>query len=144
MMILQIFKESKTRLPRKKLALLLEAIVNAEAPGRNLGCINLVFTTDRRIRALNKQFRNIDRPTDVLSFGFDDPADPEETFGEIYVSVPTAKRQAGQYGTTLADELLCLACHGMLHLFGYDHVKAADARKMKNREDHFLKRLRRK
>lgn len=144
MMKLQIFKESKTRLPRKKLAFLLEAIVNAEAPMRNLGCINLVFTTNRRIRALNKQFRNIDRQTDVLSFGLDDPIDPEDTFGEIYVSVPTAKRQARQYGITLTDELLRLACHGMLHLFGYDHVKADDAGKMKNREDHFLKRLRRK
>jgi len=143
-MKLQIFNETKTRLPRKKLYFLLEAIVNAEASMRNLGWVNLVFTTDRRIRALNKKFRNIDRPTDVLSFGFDDPEDPEDTFGEIYISVPTAKRQARQYGITLADELLRLACHGMLHLFGYDHVKAADARKMKNREDHFLKRLRRK
>ena len=140
-MKLQIFKDYKTRLPRKKLALLLEAIVNAEAPGRNLGRVNLVFTTDRRIRALNKQFRNFDRPTDVLSFGLDDSADPEDTFGEIYISVPTAKRQAGQYGTTLADELLRLACHGMLHLFSYDHVKTADAKEMEAREDHFLKRL---
>jgi len=142
-MKLQIFKEIKTRLPRKKLALLLEAIVNVEAPMRNLGCINLVFTTDRHIRALNKKFRNFDRPTDVLSFGLDDPADPEDTFGEIYVSVPTAKRQTRQYGTTLTDELLRLACHGMLHLFGYDHVKAADAKEMEDREDHILKRLRR-
>ena len=143
-MKLQIFKESKTRLPRKKLALLLEAIVNAEAPGRNLGGINLVFTTDRRIRALNKKFRNLDSPTDVLSFGFDDPEDPEDTFGEIYISVPTARRQTEQYGTTLTDELLRLACHGMLHLFGYDHVKAAEAKEMEAREDHFLKRLGRK
>jgi probable rRNA maturation factor len=143
-MKLQIFKESKTRLPRKKLALLLEAIVNAEAPGRNLGCINLVFTSDRHIRALNKKFRNLDRPTDVLSFGFDDPEYPEDTFGEIYISVPTARRQARQYGITLTDELLHLACHGMLHLFGYDHVKTAEAKKMKYREDHFLKHLRRK
>ena len=143
-MKLQIFKESKTRLPRKKLALLLEAIVNAEAPGRNLGCINLVFTSDRRIRALNKQFRNFDRSTDVLSFGFDDPEDPEDTFGEIYISVPTARRQTGKYGTTLTDELLRLACHGMLHLFGYDHVKTAEAKGMEAREDHFLKRLGRK
>jgi probable rRNA maturation factor len=141
-MKLQIFKETKTRVPRKKLFLLLEAIVNIEAPTRNLGCINLVFTTDRCIRALNKQFRHYDRPTDVLSFSLDEPADTEETFGEIYVSVPTAKRQAGQYGITLTDELLRLACHGMLHLFGYDHVKAADAKEMGDREDYFLKRLR--
>jgi probable rRNA maturation factor len=103
-----------------------------------------VFTTDRRIRALNKKFRNLDRPTDVLSFGFDDPEDPEDTFGEIYVSVPTAKRQARQYGITLTDELLRLACHGVLHLFGYDHVKTAEAKEMEAREDHFLKRLGRK
>ena len=143
-MKLQIFKEAKTRLPRKKLAFLLKAIVNAEAPKRNFGRVNLVFTTDRRIRSLNKQFRHFDRPTDVLSFGLDDLADPEDTFGEIYVSVPTAKRQASQYRTTLTDELLRLACHGMLHLFGYDHVKATEAKEMEAREEHFLKRLRRK
>jgi probable rRNA maturation factor len=140
-MKLQIFKDYKTRLPRKKLVLLLEAIVSAEAPGQNLGQVNLVFTSDRRIRALNKQFRNHDRPTDVLSFGLDNSADPEDTFGEIYISVPTAKRQAKQYGTTLANELLRLACHGMLHLFNYDHVKTSDAKEMEAREDHFLKRL---
>lgn len=142
MMKLQIFKETGTRLPRKKLGLLVEAIVNAEGRTQNPGGVNLVFTTDRRLRALNKRFRNIDRPTDVLSFELDEPASPGDAFGEIYISVPMARRQAKQYGTTLADELLHLACHGLLHLFGYNHVKATDARKMTAREDHFLERLR--
>ncbi len=141
-MRLQIFKQTRMRVPRRKLTLLLEAIVNAEISRRNPGRVNLIFTTDGRIRKLNRQFRSVDRSTDVLSFRFDDSAGPEDTFGEIYVSVPTAKRQARQCRTTLTDELLRLACHGMLHLFGYDHVKPAEVKTMEARENQFLSRFR--
>ena len=131
-------------MPRKKLSFLLEAIVDAEARSKGPCQVNLVFTTDRRMCALNKQFRNLNRPTDVLSFGLGEPAGADDTCGEVYISVPMAKRQAKRYRTTLTEELLRLACHGLLHLVGYDHVRATDAKKMRAREDHFLECLRSK
>lgn len=137
-MKLHIFKEDKARLPRQKLVRLLEAITNTEADIRSPGRINLVFTSDRRMRGLNERFCNIGRTTDVLAFGFGQSADDDDTFGEVYISIPRAKQQARHYGTSLTKELLLLACHGMLHLFGYDHASAVDAHKMKAREDHYL------
>ncbi len=143
-MRLRIFKEVKLRVPRKKLSLLLEAIVDAEVRTKDSCQVNLVFTTDRRMCALNKQFRNLNRPTDVLSFGLGEPSGADDTFGEVYISMPMAKRQAKRYRTTLTEELLRLSCHGLLHLVGYDHIRATDAKKMRAREDHFLECLRSK
>lgn len=143
MMELYIFKEVNSRVPKKRLLLLFEAIANEESYSRWRGQVNLVFTTERRIRTLNRQFRSLDKSTDVLSFHLGEPTAHDSIFGEIYISVPTAKRQANQYQSTLTDELLRLACHGMLHLFGYNHVKASDAKKMKVREDYFLEKIRR-
>ena len=139
---LHVFKEVPSRAPKKKLSLLFEAITNEESHSRWSGQVNLVFTTDKRMRTLNRQFRSRDKTTDVLSFNLNDQIADDRIFGEVYISVPTAKRQANYYRTTLTDELLRLACHGLLHLFGYDHVKASEAEKMKAREDYFLEKLR--
>jgi len=141
MIRLQVFKEVKTHVPRKKLDFLLETIVSAETNACNFGQVNLVLTSDKRIKELNRQYRAIDESTDVLSFELGRPANPDDTFGEIYISVPMARRQAKRYRTSLSDETLRLFCHGMLHLFGYDHFKSRDAKKMKARENYFLKQL---
>ncbi len=143
MIKLHVFKEVTNRAPKKKLSLLFEAIAKEESHARLSGRINLVFTTDQRMRRLNRQFRSRDKTTDVLSFNLDDQTADDRIFGEIYISVPTAKRQAKQYRTTLTDEFLRLACHGLLHLLGYDHDKAGDAKTMKAREDYYVEKVRR-
>jgi len=140
---LHVFKETKIRVPKKKLSILFEAIANNESHSYQRGDINLVFTTDSRLRALNRQFRSRDKSTDVLSFRLEESTAYDNIVGEIYISVPMAKRQAHEYQTTLSNELLRLTCHGLLHLFGYDHVKTSDAKKMKVREDYYLARFRR-
>jgi probable rRNA maturation factor len=140
---LQIYKQVKSRVPRKRLADLFEAIADEESLSDESGQINLVFTSDARIRALNRRFRSQDRATDVLSFHLDEPTDREDVAGEIYISVPTAKRQARQFRSTLTEELLHLACHGILHFLGYDHSSPARMRRMKTREEYFLGKLRR-
>jgi probable rRNA maturation factor len=140
---LRIFKEGTTsRIPRKRLARLFAAIVKEETSARHWHQVNLVFTTDRRIRSLNRRFRSRDRATDVLSFQLGDSSDRDGITGEVYISISTAKRQAREYCSTVTDELLRLACHGLLHLLGYDHVKPADAEVMKAREDYFLEKIR--
>ena len=95
--------------------------------------VNLV--DDQEIHELNKQFRQIDRPTDVLSFAFLDkvagetPINDEEitvALGTIIISVDRAKNQAKQYGHSFQREMKFLFLHGLLHLLGYDHQKPKD------------------
>ena len=139
-MDLSIFKEIPVRVPAKRLRLLFDMVSSSEAP-RQTGEINLVFTTDAGMRRLNKQYRGLDKTTDVLSFNLDEPSDDSGTFGEIYISVPTADRQAKEYGHGRYEEHLRLACHGFLHLFGYDHEEPGQEKAMQKREKYFLIRL---
>ena len=115
--------------------------------------IECVITDDSTIQRLNKQFRNLNEPTDVLSFAFKDiamgargagfPAVPEgpEVLGQIIISFPTAVRQAAEHSHSVDQELTMLVVHGMLHLLGYDHQVPADTRKMRQREKYIIKRL---
>ena len=78
---------------------------------------------DERMRLLNRDFRGKDKPTDVLSFGWDDLTNggDEAYLGDIVISVETARRQAERRRSTLDNELRVLTLHGFLHLLGYDH-----------------------
>lgn len=142
-MKLVIHKNSKARLPRKKLNRLFDLIAGEEAEPDDRSSVNLIFTTDRQLKKLNSEYRRKDRPTDVLSFNLDNTGDRAATFGEIYISTVTAARQAKDYDATLSEELIRLTCHGLLHLFGYDHIRKSDAVIMKERENHFLSALER-
>ncbi|MDI3327708.1 MAG: rRNA maturation RNase YbeY [Alicyclobacillaceae bacterium] len=104
---------------------LLEAALREGISGAE---VSVALVDDLRIRELNRLYRGIDRPTDVLSFamreGEDGPAFGEggrELLGDIVISVETALRQAREYGHGLEREVAFLAVHGFLHLLGYDH-----------------------
>lgn len=89
-----------------------------EAIGNRGSSVTIAFVSDRSIRKLNQQFRNIDKATDVLSF----PAGDDETnLGDIAISVETAAAQAKDNGLTFDNEIAQLILHGLLHLSGYDH-----------------------
>lgn len=90
------------------------------------GILNVVFVNDPYIRALNKAYRDKDQSTDVLSFAYG----ADGLLGEVYVSVETASRQAKEHRHSLADELIRLIVHGILHVHGYDHEEEADYKKM--------------
>jgi probable rRNA maturation factor len=90
------------------------------APAAARGEIAIALVSDRRIRALNRQFRGKDMPTDVLSF---EPSD-------IVISVQTARRQAREARHSTGVELKILALHGLLHLLGYDHDSPSDRGRM--------------
>ena len=89
--------------------------------------INLILTSDERIHTLNKTFRNVDRPTDVLSFINDEDKDSN---GDIFISIPKMKRQAVEYGHSEDREISFLAVHGYLHLIGFDHENEEDEKIM--------------
>lgn len=82
-----------------------------------------LFTHDRRMAALNREFRGKDEPTDVLSFPSIEPEGNEEGLGEIAISLPLAGRQASEQGHSTTIELKILLLHGVLHLMGLDHEK---------------------
>jgi probable rRNA maturation factor len=140
-MTLDIFKEVSARIPRQKIFKLFQKIMSEETEPDAGSRVNLIFTTNRRIRELNKSHRGKDKATDVLSFNIDDSAGADSVFGEIYISADIADRQAKDYGNNFSTELLRLTCHGLLHLLGYDHIKESDASKMQQREQYFLTKL---
>lgn len=103
----------------------------SEAEQKNF---TVAFISDRRMRELNKTFREKNSTTDVLSFPFD-PNEfelGEETLGEIVISIEQAEKQAAENDLTLASEIKQLILHGILHLCGYDHE--TDAGEMNRRE----------
>ncbi len=111
--------------------------------------ISVSFVTDERIHELNRRYRHIDRPTDVLSFPLgengqydDDPATGAKMLGDIVISLDTAKRQAEEYGHSLEREIGFLTVHSMLHLLGYDHVdEGIETVRMREKEETVLSGL---
>ena len=97
----------------------LAAWIRGIAPARARGSVTIAIVPDARVRALNRQYRRIDRPTDVLSF----PADERHHLGDIVIASGVARRQAFEAGHPLRTELRVLALHGLLHLLGYDHER---------------------
>ena len=96
---------------------------------------------------INKEYRHIDRPTDVISFAFDDNVEGElkinynkipHMLGEIFISVDRAKEQAKEYQHSLKREMKFLFVHGLLHLCGYDHMKKEDEMVMFKLQDEII------
>jgi probable rRNA maturation factor len=113
----------------------------AEAAPRVRGEVTVVLTGDSDIRALNRDFRGKDRPTDVLSFDIGDGLAAGEPFGDIVISVETARRQAREYDAPVVTELQRLLVHGALHLCGYDHQEKREAARMRGLTRKLLERL---
>jgi probable rRNA maturation factor len=107
--------------------------------------VSVTLVDDRRIWELNRQYRGVDRPTDVLSFamreGETEPVlgeEGRELLGDIIISVETAERQAREYGHSLERELAFLAVHGFLHLLGYDHQSPEEEAVMFAKQEEVL------
>ena len=109
--------------------------------------VSVNFVTDEAIHELNRDYRGVDRPTDVLSFecdgyeGEDDLAPVEGMayeLGDIVIAPDIAEAQAPEYGLSFADEVSLLVTHGLLHLCGYDHMEDAEAEVMEARERELL------
>ncbi len=119
--------------------------------------IELSFVKEEEIRALNAEYRNVDKVTDVLSFPYLDgiryKAVKEEDFaedtdgengvliGSVCICLDRAKKQAAEYGHSLKREVSYLALHGMLHCFGYDHMTEEDDAEMTALADRIMKTL---
>ena len=107
--------------------------------------ISVAFVTGSVSRRLNRQYRRIDRPTDVLSFSERDSrigmSRQRGYIGEIIIAMPHTARQARRLGHTLRHEITILLIHGFLHLVGYDHLRRADAQRMNRLELRILRQI---
>lgn len=147
----RIYIEAKKRPPGITLARVrgfaeeILAMLTAEKLPRAVTELSILLIGDRAMRALNRDFRGKDKPTDVLSFSQLEGENgiPSPTLGDLVISVDTTKRQAKEYGVTFERELLRLMVHGILHLHGYDHegVSKAEAQRMRRREERILKSI---
>lgn len=113
--------------------------------------LTLVIADDALLQQLNRDYRGIDAPTDVLSFASHDEGEGAPIFvtapealnylGDVIISFPTAQRQADAAGHSVSDELSLLAVHGVLHLLGYDHASPEEEADMWARQAQILASL---
>lgn len=98
--------------------------------------VSLALADDDTVQGLNRDYRNQDKPTNVLSFDNDDPGMPGEPImlGDVILARQTCQREAEETGISFNDHLSHLTIHGVLHLLGYDHISDADAEVMEARE----------
>lgn len=135
----------------------------------NIDCkdleVNIAFVGKLKIRKINRQFRNVDKVTDIISFPFllkpqvegmqlieneltkdkfkmfVNPETGNIVLGDLYICFPQMKKQAKEYGTGIEREFTYLCLHGLLHLLGYDHIKDEDKKAMREKEELILKNV---
>lgn len=104
--------------------------------------VSITIVDNEKIKEINRDYRNKDSETDVISFAFEEANDytyPDMRFlGEIYISIDKAKSQAEEYGHSLKREICFLTVHGLLHLLGYDHIEESDRVIMRKLEEEIL------
>lgn len=108
--------------------------------------VSLSIVDMETIHRLNKEYRDVDRPTDVLSFpmdeeGYDNEGNPIFLLGDIVICLDVAENQAKDFGHSLEREMMYLICHSTLHLLGYDHIEEDDKLEMRSREKEVMKNL---
>lgn len=139
---MKVLVEARPRLPKGVKAKVRKI---SESALRGLGYgdseLSVLVTGNDEIRALNKEYRKIDKATDVLSF----PMEDTEMLGDIVISYEKMLSQAREFRVTVDEELGRLLVHGLLHLIGYDHVKGGrQAKEMREKEEEALGRLKEK
>lgn len=103
---------------------------------------NIIFVSNEEIHNINKEYRNIDRVTDVISFALEDNKDivydDFRLLGDIYIAIDVAYDQAVEYNHSREREVCFLATHGLLHLLGYDHMIEEDEKEMFGLQEELL------
>lgn len=119
-----------------------------ELYGVENGEVSVTLTDNAYIHTLNRQYRGIDRPTDVLSFALNESEEPEidggldvNVLGDLIISVERAEEQSADYGHSVRREMAFLTVHGMLHLLGYDHMEDEERAEMEAEQRFVMDKL---
>ena len=102
---------------------------------------SVIIIDNEKIHEINKQYRGIDRPTDVISFALEEDENyevKERLLGDIYISIDKVYEQAKEYNHSVKRELFFLVTHGFLHLLGYDHMTPEDEKEMFSLQEEIL------
>ena len=108
----------------------------ARIEGYSNGEISIGFINNKEIQKLNKKYRDVDEPTDVLSFPIG-----EEMWGDILISIERAQKQAQEYNHSFQREVCYLIVHGVLHLLGYNHKNSGEKKEMRRKEERVLSKF---
>ena len=102
--------------------------------------ISFMLTNNEEIHKINREYRNVDRPTDVISFAYNETENvgPIEVVGDIIISIDKVREQASEFGHSQVREFFYLLTHGMLHILGYDHIKDDEKLIMREKEERYL------
>lgn len=132
-------------------SLLKEILRAADVVGEIYGVdsaeLSITLTDDEHIHALNREYRGVDRATDVLSFAFRESDEPEvidaefEILGDVIISLERAKVQAEEFGHSFLREVIFLEVHGLLHLLGYDHIDDDESQEMETEQRFIMDKL---
>lgn len=138
---------------KKNILYVIEECFKEEKLGDLNLSISITLTIPENIRKLNKEYRNIDKETDVLSFPMFEKYEIDEivankqkqlvkeTIGDIVISIEKVQEQAKEYGHSFERELSYMLVHGFYHLMGYDHIEEEDKKKMRPKEEKILNKL---
>jgi len=149
-----INEQDKMDIPDEWMTMLQKLLhLAGESEEVNEGEVVLTFVDDDQIQELNRTYRNMDQPTDVLSFPLMDEGEeeidisfsdmdemPQEMLGDLVISLERAEAQSKEYGHSLEREVGFLFVHGFLHLLGYDHNDEEEEREMFSRQEDILQR----
>ena len=117
---MEIIVQNKTErtIDSKKVSNIAKKVIEKELADAEIGSLNILLTDDAEITSINKQFRNKEESTDILSFGY---GLEEEPIGDIVISLERIAEQSQEFGNSFEEELLYITIHGVLHVLGYDH-----------------------
>lgn len=133
--------EKKWNRYRKDFEMILEKAQEV-CQASNNACLSVIFVDKERIHEINREYRNIDRPTDVISFALLDSdevlVEEESELGDIFINIEAVYDQAREYQHTIRREVNFLFTHGVLHLLGYDHMNEDDEKEMFALQDKII------
>ncbi len=136
----EIFNETTEELDLKFLKQLIDYALEYKKLDKVI--FNVIFVDNEKIRKINREYRQIDKETDVISFALEDNEEIKFEFGrllgDIYISVTKMKQQAKEYGHSEKREMAFLTIHGLLHLLGYDHMNKNDEEVMFKEQELIL------
>jgi probable rRNA maturation factor len=142
---IEISNEAEYPVDQQRLESAIRAVLAAYTDAPSDSSLTVVFTDNDAVAALNRQFREIDAPTDVLSFPADPPPveipDEPVYLGDLVIAFPYASAQASREGHDLQDSLALLVIHGTLHLLGYDHDTVENRAEMWKAQENALREL---
>lgn len=119
----------------------------SELYGLEAAELSVTLTDDEHIHVINRQYRGVDRPTDVISFALNESEEPEiqdaevNVLGDIIISLERAAEQAAEYGHSYRREVAFLTVHGLLHLLGYDHMEEEERQEMEEEQRAVMEAL---